>query len=97
MSRFDGRTIRVDKASDNGPRGGYPPRGGGMMGGHGMRGGYGGMPAPGMPQMSYGHPQQGYPMPAHPQMYAAPQQYGAEGYPPQQPSMGYGAIPQQGK
>ncbi|ROV91790.1 hypothetical protein VSDG_06432 [Cytospora chrysosperma] len=94
---FDGRTIRVDKASDNGPRGGYPPRGGGMMGGHGMRGGYGGMPANGMPQMAYGHPQQGYPMAAHPQMYAAPQQYGAEGYAPQQqPAMGYGAMPQQG-
>ncbi|KAF3762498.1 hypothetical protein M406DRAFT_224883, partial [Cryphonectria parasitica EP155] len=26
---FDGRTIRVDRASDSGPRGGYPPRGGG--------------------------------------------------------------------
>lgn len=69
-----------------------------MMGGHGMRGGYGGMPASGMPQMAYGHPQQGYPMAAHPQMYAAPQQYGGEGYPPQQqPAMGYGAMPQQGK
>jgi hypothetical protein len=68
------------------------------MGGHGMRGGYGGMPANGMPQMAYGHPQQGYPMAAHPQMYAAPQQYGAEGYAPQQqPAMGYGAMPQQGK
>ncbi|KUI67011.1 Glycine-rich RNA-binding protein 4, mitochondrial [Cytospora mali] len=94
---FDGRTIRVDKASDNGPRGGYPPRGGGMMGGHGMRGGYGGMPGPGMPQMAYGAmPQQGYPMAAHHQMYAAPQQYGGEVYPPQQAAMGYGAMPQQG-
>lgn len=68
-----------------------------MMGGHGMRGGYGGMPTPGMPQISYGHPQQGYPMPAHSQVYAAPQQYGAEAYPPQQASMGYGGVPQQGE
>lgn len=68
-----------------------------MMGGHGMRGGYGGMPAPGMPQMAYGHPQQGYPMASHPQMYASQQQYGGEGYPPQQAAMGYGAMPQQSK
>jgi hypothetical protein len=97
-SRFDGRTIRVDKASDNGPRGGYPPRGGGVVGGFGMRGGYGGMQNPGMPQMAYGHPQQGYPMAAHPQMYAAQQQqYGRGGYPPQAAAMNYGAMPQQGK
>ncbi|GJC99642.1 RNA recognition domain-containing protein [Colletotrichum higginsianum] len=42
---FDGRTIRVDKASDNGPRGGG---GGGFRGGGGGfgggRGGYGGAP-----------------------------------------------------
>lgn len=62
-----------------------------------MRGGYGGLPAPGIPQMAYGHPQQGYPVAGHPQMYAAQQQYGAEGYPPQQAAMAYGAIPQQGK
>ncbi|KAI7776669.1 hypothetical protein LA080_004699 [Diaporthe eres] len=93
---FDGRTIRVDKASDNGPRGGYPPRGGGVVGGFGMRGGYGGMQNPGMPQMAYGHPQQGYPMAAHPQMYAAQQQqYGRGGYPPQAAAMNYGAMPQQ--
>ncbi|POS80745.1 RNA recognition domain-containing protein [Diaporthe helianthi] len=95
---FDGRTIRVDKASDNGPRGGYPPRGGGAVGGFGMRGGYGGMQNPGMPQMGYGHPQQGYPMAAHPQMYAAQQQqYGRGGYPPQAAAINYGAMPQQGK
>ncbi|KAJ4422799.1 hypothetical protein N0V82_002578 [Gnomoniopsis sp. IMI 355080] len=91
---FDGRTIRVDKASDNGPRGGYPPRGGGI-GGYGMRGGYGGIPAPGMPQMAYGYPQQSHPMAAHPQLYAAQQQYGRGGYPPQ-PAMNYNAMPQQG-
>lgn len=65
------------------------------MGGYGMRGGYGGMPAPGMPQMAYGYPQQGQPMAAHPQVYAAQQQYGRGGYPPQQ-SMGYNTMPQQG-
>lgn len=68
------------------------------MGGFGMRGGYGGMQNPGMPQMAYGHPQQGYPMAAHPQMYAAQQQqYGRGGYPPQAAAMNYGAMPQQGK
>ncbi|KAH6898468.1 RNA recognition domain-containing protein [Thelonectria olida] len=77
---FDGRVIRVDRASDNGPRGGFG-RGGG---GYGRGGGfnqqpvqYGGMPAP------------GYQVPA-PNMYA-PMQYG-RGYPPPQP--GYGAPPQ---
>ncbi|KAK7745462.1 hypothetical protein SLS53_002960 [Cytospora paraplurivora] len=69
---------------------------GGFSGGHAMRGGYGGLPAHGIPQMAYGHPQQGYPVAGHPQMYAAQQQYGGEGYPPQQAAMGYGAIPQQG-
>lgn len=68
------------------------------MGGYGggMRGGYGGMPAPGMPQMAYGYPQQGHPMGGHPQMYAGQQQqYGGRGgYPPQQ-SMGYNNMPQQ--
>lgn len=38
--RFDGRRIRVDKASDR-PSGGAP-RGGGYGGGGGYRGGYGG-------------------------------------------------------
>lgn len=65
------------------------------MGGYGMRGGYGGMPAPGMPQMGYGYPQQGgHPMAAHPQLYAQ-QAYGRGGYPPQQ-TMGYNNMPQQG-
>lgn len=82
---FDGREIRVDKASDSGPRGGFNAgRGGGQ--GYGNRmGGYpqqhmGGMP----PQMP-----QGYGMPA-PQMYA-PMQYG-RGY--GQPQPGYGVPPQ---
>jgi hypothetical protein len=39
-SRFDGRRIRVDKASDR--AGGGAPRGGGYGGGGGYRGGYGG-------------------------------------------------------
>jgi hypothetical protein len=38
--RFDGRRIRVDKASDR--AGGGAPRGGGYGGGGGYRGGYGG-------------------------------------------------------
>ncbi|KAF5125428.1 Glycine-rich RNA-binding protein 4, mitochondrial [Metarhizium anisopliae] len=81
---FDGRTIRVDKASDNSPRGGY---GGGRGGGSGF-GGRGGYAAP----MPYGLPQQspGYPVVA-PQMYA-PVAYGRP-Y-PQHP--GYG-MPPQGK
>ncbi|KAJ6446097.1 cold response protein 2 [Purpureocillium lavendulum] len=81
---FDGRTIRVDKASDNGPRGGYGGGRGGGGGGFGGRGGYG---AP----MPYGVPQQspGYAVGA-PQMYA-PMAYG-RGYPP--PQQGYGVPPQ---
>ncbi|KAF5669240.1 glycine-rich RNA-binding protein [Fusarium heterosporum] len=77
---FDGRTIRVDKASDNGPRGGGGfGRGGGGYG----RGGFGG-PAP----YGMGHPGPGYQMPA-PNMYVS-MPYG-RGYPPQQ---GYGGPPQ---
>jgi hypothetical protein len=84
--RFDGRTIRVDKASDTGPRGGYG-RGGG--GGFGQRGGFGG---PMMPQMPFGvHPQQQYPM--APPMYAQPYGRGG-GYPPQMQQ--YGAPQAQG-
>lgn len=82
--RFDGRTIRVDKASDTGPRGGF----GGGRGGSMPFGGRGGYPM----QMPYaaGSPAQGYPM-AAPNMYA-PMPYG-RGYPPQgQP--GYAAPPQ---
>jgi RNA recognition motif-containing protein len=44
-SRFDGRTIRVDKASDRGGGGGgggYGGRGGGGGGGYNQGGGYGG-------------------------------------------------------
>lgn len=63
-----------------------------------MRGGFGGgMAAPGMAPMGYGHPQQSYPMAAHPQMYAAQQQYGRGGGYPPQPAMNYNAMPQQGK
>ena len=81
---FDGRTIRVDKASDTGPRGG-----GGRGGGFGQRGGYG------SPNMGgYGGGQQGYGM-ASPQMYGQ-QQYGGGrgGY--QQQQQPYGAPQQQG-
>ncbi|KAI1018895.1 hypothetical protein LB505_002849 [Fusarium chuoi] len=83
MSRFDGRTIRVDKASDNGPRGGF-----GRGGGYGR--GFGG-PAP------YGMapPGHGYQVPA-PNMYA-PMPYG-RGYPPPQQAYGappQGFMPQQ--
>ncbi|PNY28549.1 Glycine-rich RNA-binding protein 4, mitochondrial [Tolypocladium capitatum] len=84
---FDGRTIRVDKASDNGPRGGGGGYGGGRGGSSGYGGGRGGYGAP----MPYGQPQaQGYPV-AAPQMYAAPMGYG-RGYAPPQP--GYGVPPQ---
>ncbi|KZL67092.1 glycine-rich RNA-binding protein (cold response protein 2) [Colletotrichum tofieldiae] len=85
-SLFDGRTIRVDKASDNGPRGGG---GGGFRGGFGGgRGGYGGAPP-----VPYGAAPGGYPV-GVPNMYQQQQQpaYG-RGYPPQQP---YGAPPQDG-
>ncbi|EXK48347.1 hypothetical protein FOMG_01332 [Fusarium oxysporum f. sp. melonis 26406] len=83
ISRFDGRTIRVDKASDNGPRGGF-----GRGGGYGR--GFGG-PAP------YGMapPGHGYQVPA-PNMYA-PMPYG-RGYPPPQQAYGappQGFMPQQ--
>lgn len=82
---FDGRTIRVDKASDTGPRGGGG-RGGGGGGGYG-RGGFGGAPYGSAP-VAYGAPQQGYGMP--PNVYAQP--YG-RGYPQAPP---YGVPPQQG-
>ncbi|KAK5990583.1 Glycine-rich RNA-binding protein 4 [Cladobotryum mycophilum] len=79
LGRFDGRTIRVDKASDSGPRGGFG-RGGGQSYGA-ARGSYG---AP----VAYGNvPPPGYG--AHQNMY--PPAYG-RGYPPQQP--GYGMPPQ---
>ncbi|KAB5580951.1 RNA recognition domain-containing protein [Coniochaeta sp. 2T2.1] len=79
---FDGRTIRVDKASDSGPRGGGGGRGGGGYG----RGGYGQqqMGGYGAPQQPYGVPQQGY-----------QQGYGRGGYGAPAPAP-YGAPPQQG-
>ncbi|KAK2778212.1 glycine-rich RNA-binding protein [Colletotrichum kahawae] len=80
---FDGRTIRVDKASDNGPRGGGFR--GGFGGGGGGRGGYG------APPMPYGGAPGGYPV-GVPNMYQQQPAYG-RGYPPQQQ---YGAPPQDG-
>ncbi|KYK59989.1 cold response protein 2 [Drechmeria coniospora] len=89
---FDGRTIRVDKASDNGPRGGgggYGGRGGGFGG---RSGGYGApMQYGGPPQGSGGYgggPQQGY----------NPAPYARGGYAPQPGYQqgGYGAPPQYG-
>ncbi|KAL5611796.1 hypothetical protein BROUX41_000629 [Berkeleyomyces rouxiae] len=72
---FDGRTIRVDKASDNGPpRGGYSNRGSPAPGFGPPRGNYG------APQIPYGMPP-GYPQ-HHPSMYAPPPGYG-RGYPAQ--------------
>ena len=75
--RFDGRTIRVDKASDSGPRGGGGSGGFGGRGGYPARAGYGGMP------MAYaGQPAPGYGMPA---MYAPAAYQPQPGYgtPPQ--------------
>ncbi|CAK7227565.1 hypothetical protein SEUCBS140593_006621 [Sporothrix eucalyptigena] len=82
---FDGRTIRVDRASDAGPRGGFSGRGG--PGGYGQRGGYGGGQP--MHQVPYGVPPQGYMQ--GPPMYG--QSYGRGGYPPQGQ---YGGQPVQG-
>jgi len=79
---FDGRTIRVDKASDTGPKGGYPGRGGpGMAPNYVAQGGYGGAPM--------GYAAQPYGMPPNPNLYSQPA-YG-RGY----PTAPYGA-PQQG-
>ncbi|KAI1768349.1 hypothetical protein GGR53DRAFT_462601 [Hypoxylon sp. FL1150] len=82
LNRFDGRAIRVDKASDTGPRGGsgrgspYAPRGGG----YGQQ-----------PQMPYAAGQPvAYGMP-NPMMYQPA--YGRGGYPPQP---AYGTPPPQG-
>ncbi|EFW99582.1 glycine-rich RNA-binding protein [Grosmannia clavigera kw1407] len=83
---FDGRTIRVDRASDSGSRGGFSGRGGG--GGYAPRGGYGGGQQ--MHQAPYGAAPQGYQM-GGPPVY---QQYGRGGYPPQVPQ--YGGQPNQG-
>ncbi|KAL6690404.1 hypothetical protein J3F84DRAFT_211160 [Trichoderma pleuroticola] len=94
---FDGRTIRVDKASDNGPRGGgFANRNGGGYGGRGggygaAPGSYGNAPPPGygVPNMYQQAPYgRGYPQP-QPQYGMPPQGYvpGYGGYPnvPQQP------------
>ncbi|KAH8675499.1 hypothetical protein BX600DRAFT_507736 [Xylariales sp. PMI_506] len=83
---FDGRTIRVDKASDTGPRGGGGGGGGGFGGrggGYAAGGGYAGGP------IAYGgQPGPAYSQPMYPTAYG-----GRGGYPPQPP---YGAHPQQG-
>ncbi|KAL2756911.1 hypothetical protein ACRALDRAFT_1069614 [Sodiomyces alcalophilus JCM 7366] len=81
---FDGRQIRVDKASDSGPRGGG--FGGGRGGGYGGRGGYGS----GGPMPYAAAPAQGYPM-AAPNMYA-PAYGGRGGFVP--PPAAYGMPPQ---
>ncbi|TDZ22143.1 Cold-inducible RNA-binding protein [Colletotrichum orbiculare MAFF 240422] len=87
---FDGRTIRVDKASDNGPRGGG---GGGFRGGYGGgRGGYGAPPRAAQPVYGRGYPQQPYGG-APPQQdggYPAPGGYGGYQDPSQQPQGGRG-------
>lgn len=85
---FDGRTIRVDKASDTGPKGGYGGRGGpGMAPGYGGQGGYSAAPM--------GYPQApAYGMPPNPNMYP-PTAYG-RGYPPAPygaPQQGYAPAP----
>lgn len=86
---FDGRRIRVDKASDTGPRGGGG-RGGG--GGSYGRGGFASMPPAASPMqgIAFGSaPQQPYGM--APNLYAQP--YG-RGYPAA--PAGYAAPPPQG-
>jgi hypothetical protein len=88
IPRFDGRTIRVDKASDSGPRGTGFGGGGGRGGGQGY-GGRGG--AYGAAPMPYGGAPQGYAMAPPNNMYPQQQQYG-RGYPVQQQP--YGAAPQ---
>ncbi|UNI14734.1 hypothetical protein JDV02_001335 [Purpureocillium takamizusanense] len=85
---FDGRTIRVDRASDNGPRHGGG-RGGGGFGGRGgyqaqmpygavppQGPGYGGGAPPMYQQVAYGR---GYPAP-QPGYGVPPQGYGAPPY-----------------
>lgn len=83
---FDGREIRVDKASDAGPKGGYG-RGSGPYAG---RGSYTQQPQ----QMYYGM--------QNANMYQQPMAYGRGGYPSQpaaygtQPPQGYGMPPSYG-
>lgn len=87
--RFDGRQIRVDKASDTGPKGGGRGGGGGGPNSY-ARGGFMPVAAPptAVPGIAYGS-QQPYGMP--PNMYHQP--YG-RGYAPAAPA-GY-AVPPQG-
>lgn len=87
LLRFDGRQIRVDKASDTGPRGGVYGGGRGSGGGFGGRGGYG------APQMPYGG-QPGYGMPAPQGMYNQMPYGGRGGYQQPPPQQGYGTPPQ---
>lgn len=85
---FDGRSIRVDKASDTGPRGGGGYAARGTSPAFGQQGGYGAMP-----QMGYGvPPQQQYPMQGQQAAYG--QGYGHGGYPQQM--QGYSGAPAQG-
>lgn len=82
---FDGRTIRVDKASDTGPKGGHSGRGGaGAPGAYAAGGSWGQYGANNAAPVPYGVPPQGpaYPMPPNPAMYQPP--YG-RGYPPPAP------------
>ncbi|KAF4124046.1 glycine-rich RNA-binding protein [Geosmithia morbida] len=104
---FDGRVIRVDKASDNGPRGGgrggYGGRGGGF---HGAPMPYGAAPVPGYamgvpypvpygrgyaPQPGYGAPPQGF-VP-HPAQFSAYPDPNQQQIPPAMPQQ---APPAQG-
>ncbi|KAJ1331441.1 cold-inducible RNA-binding protein [Microdochium nivale] len=85
---FDGRTIRVDKASDTGPKGGYGAGRGGAPG----FGGVGGYAQPQMPYATAGQPAM-YGMAPNPAMYAP--QYGQGGYSPQS-AYGYGQTSPQG-
>lgn len=85
-ARFDGRQIRVDKASDTGPRSGGRGGPGGYANSYG-RGGYAGVPVAGAPGIAYGTQQ---PYGIQPNVYD--QSYG-RGYAPQAPA-GYGIPPQ---
>ncbi|KAI1810199.1 hypothetical protein GGS20DRAFT_218823 [Poronia punctata] len=90
---FDGREIRVAKASDTGPRGGGQGRGGG----HYNNRGYGQQ----QPQMPYAGGQAGYGAPNAAAMYNQGG-YGRGQYPPQPAAygapggQGYGMPPQYG-
>lgn len=96
--RFDGRQIRVSKASDTGPKGGGVGRGGAVPTGYG-RGGFPVMPAAGSPVhggIAYGTttttPQQPYGLPPSIPLYAQPY---IPGYAQAAPGA-YAAVPPQG-